>query len=203
MRRELPSPPPQEWYEAREWPDRWPGDLRGKSVLDLGCGQGWIGWLAQQSGALVVATDIFREACHLDLPFLLASKEALPLPDECLDVVLCANVLHHGNLEATVSEVFRVLRNGGRFISLQEPCIPLKLDEDEYLAQHCAGELSNGIDERRPKGWEYWATLRPFRELDFWTFCGDPREPASKVGEPIFGSALDQFHGGLRIECLK
>lgn len=204
MRRSQPVAPPDSWYQARKWPLAWAEfDLKGKSVLDLGCNTGWLGWLARESGALVVATDIFREGCHPELPFLMATKEALPLPDGCLDFVLTANVLHHGIMLQTVREALRVLKPNGWFVSLQEPCISVKSNEESYLAARCAYELAAGIDERRPNINHYRAAMGIFPSCHVWLANGDPQMPGKHTWQPSHWNDLDDYEGGLGFAACK
>ncbi len=207
MRREYPQPCPDEWYEARKWPRAWGllGKLSGQRVLDVGCHTGWIGWLAQECGAEVTATDIFHTARHRSLNFLLAMKEELPFADGSFDQVVTANVLHHGELAPALREIARVLKPGGRFTSLQEPCIPLRItEEQEQQTEECAREIAKGVTERRYHGCEYRQALGLFfAESHLWQCNGSPLEPVAHTHEPITWEALDTYHGGIGVQAVK
>jgi SAM-dependent methyltransferase len=102
------------------------GDVRGKDVLELGCGGGqWSRWLADL-GARPVGLDLsmnqLRHAAGLSsdagrrVPFVNADAERTPFADASFDVVMC----DHGAMTfadpfRTVPEVARVLRPGGLF----------------------------------------------------------------------------------------
>jgi SAM-dependent methyltransferase len=108
------------------------GDVRGKTVLDFGCGDGEHSCLLASRGARVVAMDIslasirriqLRIAANTittDMERLVGSGHFLPLKNESVDVVFGAAVLHHLDLSLAAPEVRRVLRKGGRAI-FREP----------------------------------------------------------------------------------
>lgn len=199
MRLEFPSPPPAAWYEERKWPACWTtlGDLRGLQVLDLGCLTGWLGWLAKESGAHVVLTDIFETAAHPGLPFVPAQKEDLPFADETFDLVLTGNVLHHGDLAATCREAWRVLKPGGRLFSVQEPVIPEWKTEEQELAEFCAAELANGLEEHRYHARQYEAALSCFHSTRVWKSHGNPMLPGAHNFESTGWPWLKSYHGGV------
>lgn len=99
-------------------------DVRGRQVLELGCGGGqWSVWLAGQ-GARATGLDISgrqleharsaadAESVRLDL--VQASAESIPFTDEVFDLVLSDHgALSWGDPERTLPEVARVLRPGG------------------------------------------------------------------------------------------
>lgn len=64
---------------------------RGLRVLDMGCGTGVVGVLAQDAGASVVATDLDPVACGAardnGLDDVRRGDLFEPLPDECFDLV--------------------------------------------------------------------------------------------------------------------
>ena len=108
------------------------GDVRGKDVLDLGCGSGENTLLLAHRKAKVIALDISPDLIHVakrrmsinavfnDVEFLTASAHDLPLPNESVDVVFGIAILHHLDMAIISAQVMRVLRPGGRAI-FQEP----------------------------------------------------------------------------------
>ncbi len=100
------------------------GDVRGKDVLEFGCGAArWSIGLAKL-GARCVGLDNSEKqlgharqlmrAASVDFPLLHASAESVPLPDASFDVVFC----DHGAMSFTdprrsVPEAARLLRRGG------------------------------------------------------------------------------------------
>jgi malonyl-CoA O-methyltransferase len=92
-------------------------DLRGRRVLDLACGSGRYGLLAEQRGAaLVIGLD--NSAAMLAVSPLrqraLAGLEAIPLPRSSIDVILCGLALGHlPRLDRALAEMSRILRPDG------------------------------------------------------------------------------------------
>ena len=115
------------------------GDIRNRTVLDLGCGSGVNAVLLASRGARVVAVDISTSlldigrtraaASAIASPaFVAASAHDLPIASGSIEIVFGIAVLHHLDLEAVSREVHRVLRPGGRAI-FQEPVRNSKLIE--------------------------------------------------------------------------
>lgn len=103
------------------------GDLRGKKVVELGCGLGEAAVYFAKKGADVVATDISQGMCDLvkrvatkhgvTLATAQAYSHTMPFPDGTFDVVYAANLLHHVDVEETLIEAKRILKPGGVFVS--------------------------------------------------------------------------------------
>ncbi|HTJ33749.1 MAG TPA: class I SAM-dependent methyltransferase [Dactylosporangium sp.] len=101
------------------------GDVRGREVLDLGCGEGQAARRLARAGATVTGIDPtarlieLAEAAEarepLGIRYSVGRAECLDgLPDASTDAVCAVLVLHHTDpLEAAVAEVRRVLRPGG------------------------------------------------------------------------------------------
>jgi|ERR1035437_3336489 ubiquinone/menaquinone biosynthesis C-methylase UbiE len=103
------------------------GDVRGKTVLDFGCGAGENSVLIASHGGDVIGVDISPELIGIAekrmkqrgldrCRFMVGSAHGLPLPDSSVDVVFGMAILHHLDLKLASTEVFRVLRKGGRAI---------------------------------------------------------------------------------------
>jgi SAM-dependent methyltransferase len=93
----------------------------GARTLDLGCGEGRVSRDLQRLGHPVIGVDasptlIGAAAEAGPGPFLLADAARLPLKDSSFDLVVAYNVLmDFDDLTASVTEVARILRPGGRF----------------------------------------------------------------------------------------
>ena len=108
------------------------GDVRGRTVLDLGCGDGENLVPLVTRGAEVIGLEISPALIgvartRLDLHglggrvrFLASSVHEIALPDSSVDVVLGIAILHHLDLARSAREIRRVLKPGGRAI-FQEP----------------------------------------------------------------------------------
>lgn len=114
------------------------GNVRGRTVLDYGCGDGVNSLTLARRGAYVKALDISPDlitiarqrliANHITtgVEFIVGSAHCLPLQDNSIDVVFGMAILHHLELEPSAREVKRVLRKGGKAI-FREPVRNSKL----------------------------------------------------------------------------
>jgi len=86
----------------------------GASVLDIGCGEGYVlDELAARGIANVEGVDIVDIRRNKDYPFRLYDGETLPFPDRSFDLVVLSFVLHHVPNErklALLEEALRVSR---------------------------------------------------------------------------------------------
>lgn len=126
--------PPADTVYPLEYSFHLLGDVRGKTVLEYGCGDGEnTVALARRGAGRVLALDISPELIGIarrrlevngvdggGVEFLVGSAHDVPLPDESVDVVFGMAILHHLDLKLAAREVRRVLRKGGRAI-FQEP----------------------------------------------------------------------------------
>ena len=109
------------------------GGLRGKRILDIGCGRGELVCEAARRGATAVGIDYSQAAIELSrerlatldeklrerVEFLLADAKGLDFPGGSFDTVFLVDVyehLHPHEIEHTLAELRRVLRPGGRLI---------------------------------------------------------------------------------------
>jgi 2-polyprenyl-6-hydroxyphenyl methylase/3-demethylubiquinone-9 3-methyltransferase len=103
------------------------GDWSGKTVLDLGCGGGFMSEAMAREGANVIGVDpsapaieaarLHAQAEGLAIEYRVGSGERVPLEDESVDCVVCVDVLEHvESLDAVLDEVARVLKPGGLFL---------------------------------------------------------------------------------------
>lgn len=91
-------------------------DWRGKRVLEIGAGYGYLAPALCERGAIYVGTEIVRSAisqfekitnCHA----LLADGCKLPFPEESFDYVICMEVVEHlQNPIPLIQEAIRVSR---------------------------------------------------------------------------------------------
>ncbi|MEO3743308.1 class I SAM-dependent methyltransferase [Plantactinospora sp. B5E13] len=126
----------------RESDARLLGDLRGRRVLELGCGAAAAArWLASQ-GARPVGLDLsagmLRHAAHaaarsgVRVPLVQADALALPFGAGTFDIVCTAfgAIPFVADSAAAMREVFRVLRPGGRWVfSVTHPMRWIFLDD--------------------------------------------------------------------------
>lgn len=103
-------------------------DLEGKLVLEIGPGGGAHSAVFKKHGASMVSVDITAErvaATARKLALIAngegrayqADGENLPFRDNSIDIVYSNGVLHHSeNTDKCISEVFRVLKPGGKAV---------------------------------------------------------------------------------------
>lgn len=102
-------------------------DWRGKTVLDIGCGGGFMSEALAQRGAHVTGIDPAQhaiaaarqhaQASYLDIDYHVGYAEQLPFKAHSFDHILCVDVLEHvGDLHIVLAEAARVLRPGGLFM---------------------------------------------------------------------------------------
>lgn len=103
------------------------GDVRGRDVLELGCGAGWWSIALARKGARVVgldfssarldqARDRMRRA-GVEFPLVQARAERIPYPAARFDLVLSDyGATTFSDPDLTVPEVARVLRPGGSLV---------------------------------------------------------------------------------------
>jgi len=99
------------------------GDLRGKRVLDYGCGHGMASVVMARAGACVNAFDLSSEyveeaerradANGVSIEFQSADAEHLPYANESFDVIWGNAILHHLDIDQAAKELKRVLKPGG------------------------------------------------------------------------------------------
>jgi SAM-dependent methyltransferase len=119
----------RDYFEACTAPEnrfilRHLGDVRGKYLLDLGCGAGENSVYFAQAGARCVAADYspgmvevalqLAEKNGVQIEGKAANAMALNFPDNCFDIVYAANLLHHiPEPKVALQEMHRVLKPGG------------------------------------------------------------------------------------------
>ena len=135
------------------------GDLSGRHVLDLGCGDGTYALLAAQKGASVVGLDISSEmlvaaqsraaAEGAKVRWCQASIAALPFATGTFDIVVAVTVFCFGSDPGSAfKEAARVLRPGGSLVVGE------------------LGRYSTWAVSRRIRG---WLGSRTWRGARFWT----------------------------------
>ena len=109
------------------------GNVRGKRILDAGCGDGWLSIILAKRGAYVEGFDISRSAISFAerraavhdvadrCTFRMASAYALPYSDSFFDAVIGSALLHHlGDKVRFANELRRVMKPNSMAV-FQEP----------------------------------------------------------------------------------
>lgn len=116
------------------------GNLRGKRVLDLGCGEGFNARLMARRGARVVGVDFSEKIVRLaaeeekrrpeGITYHRLNAEHLQgLKRGTFDIVACFMALQDiRNYRAAIGEGGRVLKKGGRFVfAIPHPCFEMRV----------------------------------------------------------------------------
>lgn len=119
--------------------------VKGKSVLDAACGEGYgsafLSGFAGQVIGIDVSPKAIAHACdryggNRNLTFIEASATSLPIPDASIDVVVSFETIEHlHEQEIMLNEFRRVLRPGG-FLILSAPNRPVYSDEMNFRNEH-------------------------------------------------------------------
>ena len=143
------------------------GDVTGRKILDLGCGEGGYSRALAKKGAEVVSVDCSESAIRYAAEqaekeklfirhYVRNSCDLFEIADNSFDIVLCSMMLMDcEDFDSTVREAARVLKPGGRFIaSVLHPCFDGNHDTG-------IGRQGSGIDRQvvvmnyfEPKTWE-------------------------------------------------
>lgn len=101
------------------------GIIRGKKILNIGCGLGEEVVYLALKGANVVAIDISTEMLKFTkklakkygvskkVVYRHMSAEKLEFGSETFDLCFGCNILHHVNIDKAIKEIWRVLKPGG------------------------------------------------------------------------------------------
>jgi ubiquinone/menaquinone biosynthesis C-methylase UbiE len=104
------------------------GDIRGKTILDLGCGPGDASVVLAKKGAKVVGIDISSKLIDIardksianniseSVNSLVMSAYQLNFEDNYFDLVFGNAILHHLDLNLAVPQIYRVLKSRGKAI---------------------------------------------------------------------------------------
>ena len=188
----------------------------GQTVLDLGSGGGIdvllsarrVGPTGKVYGLdltdemLALARENQQKAAATNVEFLKGSIEAIPLPDDSVDVIISNCVINlAADKDAALREAFRVLKPGGRFavsdvvvkgdlpvevrrsMELWVGCVAGAMHEDEYRAKLAAAGFGN-IDV------EPW---RVYAVDDARQFLADAGLDADTIAAEVDGKILSAF----------
>jgi len=118
--------------EGLEGAPEWPAlrallpDLRGRKILDLGCGYGWFcRWACNKGAAEVLGIDVSEKMLararadtkDAAITYQRADMESPALPGEAFDLVYSSLALHYvEDLNQLMSQVYRSLVPGGSLV---------------------------------------------------------------------------------------
>ena len=170
------------------------GEFTGaERVLDLGCGAGHAALRVAPAVAEVVGVDVTPEMVAVatelaasrrmaNVRFEQADVTRLPFPDASFDAITSRQSAHHySDLPRALSEAFRVLRPGGRFV-IVDTVAPEDPALDTFL--NCFELLRDASHVRDWRGSEW---LRMLSAAGF-----ESAEVLSRYGIPLDGDAWVQ-----------
>jgi ubiquinone/menaquinone biosynthesis C-methylase UbiE len=172
------------------------GDVRGKHVLDLSCGEGYNTRLLARGGAKVVGVDFSEKMIglarqsekrqKLGISYYVSDAADLSrFESKCFDVVTCLMALMDiERYEDAISEVARVLKKNGRFVfSITHPCFeygntvggePIAEWKFEEETENAAEKEAVHLEIRRYFGiikcevsWNMKRLVKPFKTTSF------------------------------------
>lgn len=152
------------------------GKVKGMQVLDLACGEGYNTRILARKGGKVSGVDssekmIERAECEEAkeklgiLYFVMDAANLRRFPSSVFDLVTCFMSLQDiENYEGAISEVARVLRDGGRFVfSIPHPCFEMIIVDGKKVsaARRYFGDI------KYPIRWEMERLIMPFETTAF------------------------------------
>lgn len=130
---------------AGEWRQLQPlfPPLRGKSVLDLGCGYGWHSKYAEEQGAASVlgldlsermVAEAQKRNSGANIIYKVCGVEEYEYPENSYDLVLSNLVLHYvADLDSVFKKVYQTLKTGGHFLfNIEHPVFTAGINEDWF-----------------------------------------------------------------------
>lgn len=111
-------------------------------ILDVGCGTGQTAaYLAHRYDSKVTGIDVNPtmvvkakkriQKNRLPVKIIQGSIEKIPLPDNHFDFIISESVLSFVNKPRALNEIFRILKNGGRFIAIELTMIQRLTEKEE------------------------------------------------------------------------
>lgn len=178
------------------------GDVRGKTVLDLGCGTGENILPLVKRGAHVIGIDISPDLIALaerrlresgsQAVLKVGSAYETGIPSESVDAIFCMSLVHHLDIAVVCEEMQRILTKSG-FVVLKEPIrlsktygrlrslLPSHADVSDYEHPLTSAELAILTERFQATGIRYFRL--PFVALVLRTFPVPVRRMAWKVSD--------------------
>lgn len=157
----------------------WGQNMDGVKIADIGSASGVSAALFAARGAQVLGVEISPELVRqaqglwLDyadrIDFRVGDAEHLDFPDATLDAVFFGGVLHHiPMLDGVVSEAYRVLKPGGKFVAIEPNCLDF-LELIEWGVADLRGKLSPNEYPINPHVMRKELLAAGFKTARFWT----------------------------------
>lgn len=184
--------------------------LEGRRVLDIGCGTGKFTRFLARAGAHAVGVDANENVLKTaraalrgeDVEYRHGRGEALPFPDETIDIVVFSNSLHHIALDRmgdALAEAARVCKPGGN-LYVMEPVAAgnwfeaTRLVNDETAVRNAAYAALRRIDVVGLRATEevHYRVRRRFAQYEEWR---DEQVARSDKRRGLFAADEERIRG--------
>ena len=176
------------------------GDVEGRTILDLGCGDGVNTVILASLGAQVVSLDISEKSLELTgqratankvdnrVQLLHSDATAIPIDAARVDAVLCTGLLHHVDPITTARQIRRVLRPGGLAVFDEAVAGPTPFTEDNSQLNLTKVDAVCRAVGRFGRRREFWLTTRFISRMPARTFSS-----AAKAAQRLDAAVLQRF----------
>ncbi len=131
------------------------GNVKGKKVLDVGCGSGIYSRVLQKEGAIVSGIDISRALLKIarkecpNIEFRLADASKIPYKNSTFDIAYGSLMMHYiKDWHKPLKEICRVLKPGGKFIfSINNPVTFCRVKKKIGNKEYCLVGYDSGGSE--------------------------------------------------------
>lgn len=140
-----------------------------------------------------------------NVEYVRATAQATGLPDECADIVTCAQSFHWMEPRPTISEIARILRPGGVFAAYDYDWPPLV--DWQIDAAFLAVIVASGVDPERPEKRRHLERLRASRQFrwvrEFFIHACEHRQADQIAQLPyVFGPVARRLQEGASHQAL-
>ena len=176
------------------------GNPAGRTIVDLGCGDGVNSVILAALGARVFSIDISEHSLDLTaqrtaanrvdnrVTLLHSDATAIPLDASSVDAVLCTALLHQVDPIQTARQIRRVLKPGGIAVFDEAIAGPNPFTEDD---SHLNIQKVDGVCRavgKRGRRREFWLTTRFISRMGGRTFSS-----AAKAAHRLDAAVLQRF----------
>ncbi|MDM5360384.1 class I SAM-dependent methyltransferase [Peribacillus sp. ACCC06369] len=138
-------------------------NLKGKSILDLGCGTGHFSRYCIENGASkVLGVDISRNMIeqakkdnnHEKIDYMCIPIEDLDLPNQKLDLIISSLAIHYiEDYPNLIKKINGLLKKNGEFIfSTEHPIVTARKEMDNWIHDNEGVKLHWALDNYQEEG---------------------------------------------------